>query len=233
MDFSPERLSRYLFIIEECNANAVILINKSDKVENIDFYISEAQKVAPFVDIIPLSAISEYNIDKLEKYLSPGRTVLFTGSSGVGKSTLINLLSGSSQKVSEIREDDCEGRHTTTSRDIILRENGGVIIDIPGIREVQLGGNAKTIESIFPEITALGYTCRFKDCTHTVEHGCRVLEALKDGEISQKLYDNYIKMRKEIIFYERENSQREKEKYEKKYKDSAKSIRKMKKFGKI
>ncbi|MDA3901803.1 MAG: ribosome small subunit-dependent GTPase A [Spirochaetes bacterium] len=200
-DFNERGIERYILTAKDGGATPVVLLNKSDLcTENqIIQYIQRAESAAPGVDVIPVSAITGYGLDRVKALLVNGSTAAFTGPSGVGKSALINAISGHEvQKIGDIRADDKRGRHTTTSRRLYQLENGAMIIDTPGLRELRPYADQDSLDEVFPEIFEASYSCKFKDCTHSGEPGCNVLFELEQGKISNERYNSWLKLKKEI-----------------------------------
>ena len=196
-NFNLHRLERYLSLSWESGAIPVIILTKSDLVENIQEYIEQVESVAFGVDVYAVSCITGYGLDSIKKYFSKGNTIVFLGSSGVGKSTLVNTLYGDNvMKTSDIREDS-RGRHTTTSRNLIMLPNGAMIIDTPGMRELGMWNAENGINKTFQDIEQYMGMCKFSDCTHTNEPGCKILEAIVNGEIDQERFEQYLKLQKE------------------------------------
>lgn len=200
-DFNLKRIERYLAITWESGANPVIVLTKSDLVDDIEEYSMEIDNIAIGVPVFFISSITGEGIDELKEYLKPRETIVFLGSSGVGKSTLVNALSGENiMKVNDIREDDSKGRHTTTHRQLIMLSNGTMIIDTPGMRELALWNIEDGLDTTFSEIEELSRLCRFKDCTHNKEPGCAIKKALLSGELPYDRWNNYLKLQKEAKF---------------------------------
>jgi ribosome biogenesis GTPase / thiamine phosphate phosphatase len=200
-DFNLRRIERYLTLVYNCGLNPVIVLTKADLHPNPEHFVSEVETIAPGVPIHLVSALDNAGLAALEPYLSFGRTATMVGSSGSGKSTLINRLYGNPiQLTGAISTHVGKGKHTTTSRDLIMMPQGGMVIDNPGIREIAFWGIDNGIEAAFPEIERFGPGCRFADCSHTREPGCRVLEAVDEGEISRERFENYRKMKRELEY---------------------------------
>jgi ribosome biogenesis GTPase len=197
-DLEPRRIERYLVTIWESGATPEIVLTKADRMEDPWPLVAEVETIALGVPVHVVSAITGDGCDALRERLQPGTTSVMLGSSGVGKSTLVNRFAGRElMAVKETREDDDEGRHTTTHRELILLPGGGVIIDTPGIRELQLweGGG---INETFSDVEDLALTCRFNDCSHTQEPGCAVLAALHTGELESERFQSWRKLQREL-----------------------------------
>ena len=200
-DFNLRRIERYLTLVYNCGLNPIIVLTKTDLHQDPEHFVSEVEAAAFGVPIHLISAADDTGLTFLEPYLSPGGTTTMVGSSGAGKSTLVNRLYGKNvQLTGDISTHVGKGKHTTSSRDLIMMPQGGMVIDNPGIREIAFWEVDKGIESAFPEIEKLGLGCRFTNCSHTHEPGCRVLEAVSDGEISRERLENYRKMKRELEY---------------------------------
>jgi len=232
-DLNLRRLERYLTVVYSSGASPVILLNKIDLTEDPTRLVEKIHSVAGDVPVIPLSALSKTGLNSLSSYLNPGKTAIFVGSSGVGKSTLINaLLDEAVQKTADVREDDEKGKHTTTVRQMFLLPNGAILIDNPGIREIQLGDSADGLEKAFPDITKEAFKCRFKDCTHHKEPGCAVLHAVKDGLILEERLASYHRLTDELIFQSKKSEIGLKRLEKEKYKKIAVAAKKYRELGK-
>ena len=200
-NFNIRRIERYLTLAWESGAIPVIVLTKCDLVDDVESYISEIESVAIGVDVYAISCKAKIGLEKLQKYFKKGNTLVFLGSSGVGKSTLVNTLIGKDvMKTSEIREDDSKGRHTTTNRQLLMLPTGAMVIDTPGMRELGMWNCDDGIDKTFQDVEKYFGTCKFSDCTHTSEPGCKVLEAIKNGELSEERYNAYIKLKNEARY---------------------------------
>ncbi|MDD4389553.1 MAG: ribosome small subunit-dependent GTPase A [Eubacteriales bacterium] len=198
-DFNLRRLERYLTIAWDSGAMPVIVLTKADLCDDVDLKLGEIATVAMGVDAVVCSAENADGLDAILAYIQPGKTGALIGSSGVGKSTLINRLMGTEiLATKEIRTDDDRGRHTTTHRQLLLLPNGGIVIDTPGMRELQIftGDLAATFEDI--EVLALA--CKYSNCAHDNEPGCAVREAIENGTISEKRLESYRKLQREMAY---------------------------------
>lgn len=197
-NFNLHRIERYLSLAWESGGVPVIVLTKSDLVSNVQEYIEQVENIAFGVEIYAVSCVTKQGLDNLEKYFSKGNTIVFLGSSGVGKSTLVNTLYGKEvMKTSEIREEDSRGRHTTTSRNLIMLPNGAMLIDTPGMRELGMWDAESGISKTFQDIEKYLGMCKYSNCTHTNEPGCKILEAIEKGEIQKERFDEYLKLQKE------------------------------------
>ena len=200
LDFNPKRLERYLTLAWQSGATPVILLTKADLAENHMGYLNRAEQVAAGVDIHAVSAHTGYGLEKLNVYLQSGKTVVFLGSSGVGKSSLVNALAGENiMMVSGIREDDSKGRHTTTHRQLIRLQNGVMIIDTPGMRELGMWDVSEGLGDAFEDVERFLGKCRFSDCKHASEPGCAIKTALSSGELDAARWESYQTLKEEAV----------------------------------
>jgi len=197
-DFNLSRLERYLALALEAGVDPVLVLTKADLSDHVSDYRQQAQSLTPNWAIEAVNALEPSSVNVLQSWCGAGQTVALVGSSGVGKSTLINTLCGvDSQMTNPIREDDARGRHTTTSRSLHILPGGGLLIDNPGMRELQLSECAKGVSALFEEIEQLATSCRYNDCRHQSEDGCAVKSALERGDIDPRRFGNYQKLKVE------------------------------------
>ncbi len=200
-NFNRRRIERYLSVAWESGAMPVVVLNKADLCPNPENCLQEVETVAIGVDVHIISASQKTGLDFIGQYCKRSRTAAFLGSSGVGKSTIINSLIGFERlKVGEVREDDSRGRHTTTSRELLLLPGGGLVIDTPGMRELQVWGNEDGLNQAFEDIEEMASSCRFRDCEHKSEPGCAVREAIGDGRLLPERFQSFLKLKKELRY---------------------------------
>ena len=231
-NFNPKRLERYLTAVRQSGAEPVVVLTKADLTDDYLPYILETSRVAEGVETHIVSSKTGYGMEYLRKYLQPGRTLLFLGSSGVGKSSLVNALAGEEiMDTSGIRESDSRGRHTTTHRELVMLQNGTMVIDTPGMRELGMWDISEGLGQAFADIEKYAAMCRFRDCRHETEPGCAVRAAIERGELDESRLESYNKLKTEAKYSD------DKESYRRQKEQWAKSIsvysRKMKKEGKI
>ena len=199
--FNAARLERMLVMAHESGARPVVILNKIDLCDDLDAKLAEATRVAGDALVLAACALTGRGVKKLAALIKPGDTVVFIGTSGVGKSSLINRLYGEDiQATVEVRANDAKGRHTTSWREMIFLPQGGVVIDTPGMREFHIWAAGEGAKETFPEIEALAPGCHFRDCTHTKEKNCAVLAALAAGTLPRERYDSFVKLQLEISY---------------------------------
>ncbi len=225
-DFNLRRIERYLVMAWESGADPVIVLNKADICEDLGQKQMAVEGIAFGVPIITLSALQQNNLEALHPYLKSGQTIALLGSSGVGKSTLTNQLMGSDvQATQAVRTDDSRGRHTTTSRSMLRLPSGALLIDTPGMRELQLWLAEDSIDETFTDIETLAQQCRFRDCQHQSEPGCAIQAALVTGELSANRLGNYQKLQKEQAYLHRRQDQQAQHNSKARWKSISKAIR--------
>ncbi|MEZ8194180.1 ribosome small subunit-dependent GTPase A [Vibrio cortegadensis] len=197
-DFNLSRIERYLAMTNEAQVESVIVLTKADLCDDVEAKCQQVQNLDPMLMIESVNSLDHTSVQTLNAWCKLGQTVAFMGSSGVGKSTLVNtLMQSDDQETGGIREDDSKGRHTTTSRSLHCMPNGGLLLDTPGMRELQLADCADGVSETFSDIEALTKQCRFSDCQHQTEPGCAVQKALESGELEQRRLSNYLKLLRE------------------------------------
>lgn len=200
-EFNVRRIERYLTLCYNSDFKPVILLNKSDLCTDIEEKVREVESVAFKVSIHPMSALRNTNVEMLRTYLTSGTTAVFFGSSGVGKSTIINRLLGEERQIVRSTSTSTgKGKHVTVHRELIPIPTGGLIIDTPGMRELQLWGDEDNLKASFKDIEAFAQHCRFRDCRHKNEPGCAVKKAIREGILAVEHYKNYLKLKKELLF---------------------------------
>lgn len=230
-DFNLRRIERYLVLVWESAATPVIVLNKADLCPNLEEQLAAVEAIALGVPIVIVSATHQQGIEQLKPYLQPGQTIALLGSSGVGKSTITNLLKGEAvQAVQVVRERDDRGKHTTTHRELIPLPSGALIIDTPGMRELQVWSGVEALPETFTDIEELAQQCRFRNCQHDQEPGCAIQEALARGQVELGRFLNYQKLQRELHYLTRKQDQRANQVEKERWKKIHKSLRKHPKY---
>lgn len=197
-NFSTGRIERYVTAAWQSGATPIIVLTKADLVEDVWKYIGQACLVAPGVEVVAISTLKREGLEDLDRYVTAGKTIVFLGSSGIGKSTLVNALAGKEiMNTNEIRVDDSKGYHTTTHRQMIKLDNGALIIDTPGMRELGMWDVSEGLKESFGDVEELVKQCRFNNCAHGNEPGCAVRDAIENGLLTANRYKSYTKLQRE------------------------------------
>jgi len=207
-DLNTRRLERYLTLAWESGATPVVVLTKCDLVDDVEAAVVQAALAAPGADIVAVSTVTRYGIDSLVRHLQPGRTSVLLGSSGVGKSTLVNLLLDEERQRTASVGDDGRGRHTTTHRELLQLDNGALLIDTPGMRELQLWNADEGLGATFSDVEDLAQHCRFRDCQHDGEPGCAVRDAVSRGLLVGERLEHWHHLRRELAYLERKQDER-------------------------
>jgi ribosome biogenesis GTPase / thiamine phosphate phosphatase len=225
-DFSVRRLERYMLLARESGAAPVVLLTKPDMCDDVPARVADVVSTARDLPVHVLNPRSSEGVDRVGAYLTPGVTGALLGSSGVGKSTIINRLVGRDiRKTREVREEDSKGRHVTTHRELIRLPGGGLIIDTPGMRELQLWDVNEAVRETFDEIEALAAECHFSDCRHREEPRCAVKAAVAEGRVPQARYESYLKLQDELAHLAAQQDERERIEEKRQGKIGAKALR--------
>ena len=209
-DLNPRRLERYLAVAWESGALPVILLTKADLAPDVPAAIAAAQAAAPGAEVVAVSSVTGAGFDELARHLAPGRTAVLLGSSGVGKSTLVNRLLGREALKTGAVRDDGRGRHTTTHRELVRLASGALLIDTPGMREMRLwtDGDGEGLSAAFADLEELAAECRFRDCRHEREPGCAVRRAVDEGRLHPERLESWRSLGRELAFLEAKQDQR-------------------------
>ncbi|MBN1687056.1 MAG: ribosome small subunit-dependent GTPase A [Spirochaetales bacterium] len=236
-NFNLRGIERYLTIAWDSGAQPAVILNKADLCDDVSATVLQAQAVAPGVPVLAVSAATGAGFEELKTLAPPGRTIVLTGGSGVGKSSIINRLAGEEiMYTGQQRQQDLRGKHTTTRRQLVRLTSGALLIDTPGLREIALWTDAGGLSSAFPEIDELTVSCRFRDCTHSGEPGCAVLEAVTSGKIERSRYENYLSMQRELEYLNSRRDEKSRLEYDRELKARGKElsryVKDIKKHGK-
>ncbi len=208
-DYNIKRIERYLTLVLDFGIDPFVVLNKADVCEDVEARVAEVEGITFGYPVMAVSASKGTGMEELGRSMEPGKTYVLLGSSGVGKSTIVNHLLGEVvQRVKAIREDDSRGRHTTTSRELFVLKNGALLIDNPGMREIQLWGDEEGLSEAFEDVRALALECRFADCTHTHEPGCAVQASIEGGDLDAGRLESYFKLQKELHHLQRRQDEK-------------------------
>jgi len=200
-DFNLNRIERYLALANEAGVEPLVVLSKADCCENPEHYLLQLQSLDPMLMVFTVNGLDPSSVNQLQPWCCEGKTVALLGSSGVGKSTLINTLSGDlAQQTQAVRSDDDKGRHTTTGRSLHMLSSGGLLLDTPGMRELQLSHCEQGVNETFSEISELASRCKFADCQHENEPGCAVRAAIDKGELQERRLSSYLKLMREQAY---------------------------------
>jgi ribosome biogenesis GTPase / thiamine phosphate phosphatase len=225
-DFSVRRLERYLLMARESGADPVVLLTKPDVCADVAARVTDVVIAAGNVPVHALSPKYNEGLEQVSQYLTPGRTGALLGSSGVGKSTIVNRLVGSEvQRTQEVRETDSKGRHTTSHRELVRLPNGGLLIDTPGMRELQLWDASDGVRETFDDIEALAPSCHFTDCSHRDEPRCAVKAAVDEGRLPAARLESYLKLQGELAYLARQQDERAQAEVKRRGRIGAKALR--------
>jgi ribosome biogenesis GTPase len=227
-DLNPRRLERYLTAAWDSGSNPVIVVNKADTADDPLSELAVVESVTIGVPVHAVSAVTGEGLDELDAYLRPGATVVLLGSSGVGKSTLVNRFAGSEVLETSETSEGGRGRHTTSHRELVPLPSGALLLDTPGMRELQLWAGEEVLDTTFSEIAEIAAECKFSDCSHTSEPGCAIRRALGDGTLAEERWTSYTKLQREIRALEIRKDARLRSEQRKKWVRQTKSYRKVK-----
>ncbi len=226
-DYNPRRIERYLAAVWDGGAEPVIVLNKSDLDGDIPAMRDELAVIAPGVPVVGTSTVTAEGLDELRRFLAPGKTIGLVGSSGVGKSSIVNRLLGDEAQDTRATRRDEKGRHTTTRRDLVVLPQGGLLIDTPGMREFGLVEDGGGVDTLFMDIVEIATRCHFRDCSHQGEPGCAVLAAVESGELDGQRLQSYLKLQREIAAAERRRDPEQAHNTKKRWKSIHKEIRRL------